>query len=755
MTDLRTIEEGALEHLQADEGRVEADLDAVAGEDLAEEEAPDRPPVRMAVAVAFPTLAAAIMAGGVFTGVSARVYAAVAGLLGVALAVGASRIRRPTLSNLAVFGGVFAIGLLMVVPSGLGNVFDLRQLVRDAAEQGDVLRPPVPFFGGWRAILGWLLGALGLISAWTAIVLRRPALGLLLPLPVAGIAAISVPESDQVASGIAVLVLFAIGLGVLSSASAVGEGDQRPPLSFELRRAARALPLVAGITVILYILSQSNFLFPDPRYDPAQEPQRPKTTPLSDAGNRVLFTVDSSVTGPWRTGSLDVYDDRDGSWRLPPFAESEVDEVPRSGIVDDELKAGAKATFSVGGLQGSILPGLPNLVGVVARGPKLAFDERNGNLRVLQGQVAPGLEYTVTAAALPTVEQLQRSVDVIPPELRKFTDIPEPPPAVVDLIAQAPKSSRWDTFDYLRTWVLDNVVAAGLGTPKDVPPERIQDMIGGSKEGSPFEIVAAQAMLARWIGLPSRIGYGFDGGEKIEGGRLEVRPRHGASFVEVWFPGFKWLPVIGTPRVARPTVGSDPSTQRQEAIILPSGDIQVTLQLPTVVAPRDQFRNNVQRVVLIVVPLLLLVALIYLLWPAAVKTVLRGRRRHYAEAAGPRARIALAYTEFRDHAIDFGFRHPDDTPLMFLSRFGHDDEHTELAWLVTRALWGDLTDEVAREHVVAAEELSRSLRRRLSQAQPVTMRLVASVSRLSLRHPYAPLLDIINLTRKEPELVPA
>jgi hypothetical protein len=520
-----------------------------------------------------------------------------------------------------------------------------------------------------------------------------------------------------------------------------------------LRRAARALPLIGGITVVLYVLSQTNFLFPDPRYDPAQEPQRPKTTPLSEAGDRVLFIVDSKISGPWRTGSLDVYDGRD--WRLPPFAESEVDEVRRNGILDRDLKAGAKATFSIAGLQGSIIPGLPNMVGVVARGPKLAYDDRSGNLRVLQGQVAPGLEYTVTAAALPTVEQLQRNVETIPREVQQFIRIPDPPPAVTDLIAQAPKTSKWDTFDYLRTYVLDNVVATGLGTPKSITAERVQDMLNGSKEGSPFEIVAAQAMLARWAGVPSRIGYGFDGGEKIEGGLLQVRPRHGSTFVEVWFPGFKWLPVIGTPRVAKPTVGTDPSTQRQEAIILPSEDIQVQLSLPTVIAPKDRFRSNVQRIILILLPIALLLGLAYVLWPAGVKAVFRARRRRFADRAGPRARVALAYTEFRDHATDFGFHYPDDTPLMFLDRFAEDDEHTELAWLVTRALWGDLATSLATEHAVAAEELSRALRRRLSQAQPYTMRAVSTVSRLSIRHPYAPLLDLVTLTTKEPVHAPA
>ena len=62
---------------------------------------------------------------------------------------------------------------------------------------------------------------------------------------------------------------------------------------------------------------------------------------------------------------------------------------------------------------------------------------------------------------------------------------------------------------------------------------------------------------------------------------------------------------------------------------------------------------------------------------------------------------------------------------MFLDRFVEDPDHTEFAWLVTRCLWGDLQDALTPDLVVGAEELSRSLRRRLAQAHPSTVRFVA------------------------------
>ena len=108
--------------------------------------------------------------------------------------------------------------------------------------------------------------------------------------------------------------------------------------------------------------------------------------------------------------------------------------------------------------------------------------------------------------------------------------------------------------------------------------------------------------------------------------------------------------------------------------------------------------------------------------------------------------MALAYAEWRDMGTDYGYRHDTDTPFMYLDRFVEDPEHTEFAWLVTRCLWGDLQGSLTAEHATMAEELARALRRRLAQAHPAPVRAIGVVSRLSLRHPYAP--ELTSFLRK-------
>lgn len=703
-------------------------------------------PVRLAVALALPTAAAGVMVGGVFRGVSPRPYAIVAGVAGVALATLVSRIRRPVAANALAVGGILVIGALMLVPVDPGLIGRIGDITRRAASDGDVLQPPVPFTAGWHVIVGWLMAIVGFAAGWVGLSLRRPSLGVLVPLPFAAIAGISVPEAQQIPSGVATLVLFAIGLALLSGEQTGDDAEARPPLAYELIKAVKAIPVVGVICVLLVFAAQSDLLFPDTIIDPAREPQRPRTVPITEVEDRALFEVAGGFSGPFRMGVLDVYEPSDGTWRLPPFAENRLARVPPDGVVNPDLTRGVQARFTIRGLGGAVLPGLPGTVGIVAeRIPStVSYDARAENIRLDDGQVEPGLTYTVVAAGRPKESDLRRVVFEVPPELEPFTRLPEAPPAVRELVeaAAAGTDNPWDRFLFLRNHVLENVVASGTGQPGPIPPARVQEILGQTLEANPYEIVALQAMLARWAGIPARIGYGFDCGrsacEEVAEGTLEVRPRNGASFPEVWFPRFGWLSITGTPRKAEPTVGSDPSTQQVDPAVAAVNEIAVQLFLPLETPPPSDLTRRVATALLAVLGLVAAVAAVYATWPGIRKARIRARRRAAARRDGPRARIALAYSEFRDLATDFGFRYDTDTPLQFLERFAPDDEHTELAWLVTRCLWGDLRDRLTDEDATAAEELSRSLRRRLAATQPATLRVVAALSRLSLRHPYSP-----------------
>jgi hypothetical protein len=138
-----------------------------------------------------------------------------------------------------------------------------------------------------------------------------------------------------------------------------------------------------------------------------------------------------------------------------------------------------------------------------------------------------------------------------------------------------------------------------------------------------------------------------------------------------------------------------------------------------------------------VAPFLLALLVAYLCAPMMARTLRRLRRDRWSEPLGPRGRIAVAYAELRDAATDLSIGDPFATPIEFLDHVQEDGEHRELAWLVTRALYGDLAYELTDEDALLAEEMANSLMRRLRQAQPMQARFVAALARASLVRPFS------------------
>src|SRR5436305_7238298 len=191
--------------------------------------------------------------------------------------------------------------------------------------------------------------------------------------------------------------------------------------------------------------------------------------------------------------------------------------------------------------------------------------------------------------------------------------MPAPPPAVRDLLAAAP-TDPWRRLDFVRSKLNQIVVATGAGAPGPVPPSKVQELLAGNHEGTPFEIVAAEAELARWAGIPARIGFGFDAGQK-EGNVTTLRPKNAAQFLEVWFNGYGWIPVISQPPKAKTSLNTD-KNQQFDPTIQPSEDVGVELVIPFQLESLVQLYQKVRNVVLTLLPYFIVLLLAFLVAPA-------------------------------------------------------------------------------------------------------------------------------------------
>ena len=459
-------------------------------------------------------------------------------------------------------------------------------------------------------------------------------------------------------------------------------------------------------------------------------PQKPPSPPPEP--DQVLFTVTSDNKGPWPVGVLDVYEDN--AFLLPSIDPKRLRDVPPGGVVAAKHGDTFEVTFHVNRIKGQTLLGAPNEVRIGGVGLHMQYDPRTQVVKLADKSVPRDFTYTVEAPVLPDAKVLAASPPPDPLIEREFTAMPPPPPGVQQLLTRADleAKNKFDRLQLVRTALYAKVVAAGGGSPVDVPPDKVDAMLAGG-EASPYEISAAEVMLARWAGLPARLGFGFYGGEAVGAGR-EFHPRHGAAWLETYFEGQGWVPIVGTPPRAKPSLSEE--NKKKEPEVRPTDELALTVYLPVQRPSLHQLYETVRYYAAFVVPLVLVLGLLVFAYPAALKAARSRRRARWASDRGLPARIVVTYAELRDRCIDLNIGVTHHTPLELVVDIEDDREHRKLAWLVTRSLWGDLARDLRVEDAEAAHEMARSVSRRLDREQSGLNRVLAWTSRASLRDPW-------------------
>lgn len=694
-------------------------------------------PLVTSLAVFLSTSAAGWMVGGIFQGFLPRLVGVLGALIGTGAVALSFWSRRPSVVQYLGIAAAVAAGVLLVLPDAQGGSANLPSLVVEALRTGGLSSPPVPFDPGWRFILVVLMAMLGGGAASLSIALRQPKLGIFLPVPLVFAAALVQPPATAV-------YLTAIGIVLIPAALTVSHGvelarDGSTSGRFETRRLARSAGFLVAMMAALVVLGQLGLLAPSSQPSQIVPPQRPQQPPPQ--ADRPLFTVESPRQLTWRLGVLDVYDGR--GWLLPPYDPAGLLRFREQGgvrVPDQPDRptppASAKtltALFTVSDIAGHTLPTVAGLTAVGGGGDDLRLEPRSETLRLPDMRVPRGFSYSVVATLPPGGAQLAAAAPP-GPDMREFQEVPSAPPEVGLLLAKAP-APLYDRLQFVRNAYYKNVVAAGGGKPVDVPPSRVVEMLAG-KEASPYEITAGEVLLARWAGVPARIGFGYYGGQKVAGNpkALEVRPRNGATWLEAHFEGQGWVPFVGIPPKAKGSLSEN--EKKKNPAVAASANLALATYIPVRVTTVRLFFEVARYWLVRAVPLVLAIALLLWLYPGALKALRGVRRRRWARARGPIGALLVSYAEFRDAAYDLNVGVISESPLEFLRAVTRDPEHEELAWLVTRALWGDLRRDVRAADAHVAEQMARHLTRRLRRAQTPTTRVLAVAARASLRNPY-------------------
>lgn len=731
--------------VEAPERPLKEDLDVEEGQE--DQERPpsggeSRPasPFLTCVAVFLSVAGAGWMAAGIFHGALPRAIAILGALIGVGGVAYSYRTRYPSAIQYATLPFALVIGALIVLPDVRGGSTSLPGLVSEALRSGGLGQPPIAFDPGWRFITVVLFAIVGAAASSLSIALNRPKVGVFLPVPLMfGAALIQPDEQTLTTSGIALVLLIgalAVSYGIDLAREGATSGK------FEIRRFMRGGAVAAVLMAALVFLSQVGFLFPEQQRDEVIPPKRPDPPPPQ--ADRVLFTVTSNRPGPWRLGVLDVYDGK--AWLLPPYDTKRFTEIPEEGEISEtpsEIKSNPEtgqemkftANFLIKDIQGHVVPNVANPNVIETSGFSIRYDPRTQMFRLPAKRATDGMAYRVDSPAPPSGEEL---AEAPPPSdvMSEFLEVPPAPGEVETLLIEAPQTNAWDRLQYLRNAFYQKVVAAGSGNPVDVPPSRVSEMLAGG-EATPFEITAAEGLLARWAGVPSRIGYGFYSGDRPDpaGQVFEIHPRHGSTWLEAYFEGHGWVAIVGVPPRAKGSLSE--ADRKEEQTVRPTEELSLIVYVPVRLETITLLYEVVRYWVKAVAPFVAGGFLVLAFYPGSLKVIRRVRRRRSASALGPRAKVITAYAEFRDVANDLNLGDSVETPLEFTQAIAPDEEHEELAWLVTRSVWGDLTRDLQPEDAEAAEVMATSVMRRLRRGQPVITRVLGFASRASLRDPYS------------------
>ncbi|MDQ1446079.1 MAG: hypothetical protein QOI20_2543, partial [Acidimicrobiaceae bacterium] len=581
--------------------------------------------------------AAGWMAGGVFTGLTARLVGVLAALLGAGMVWLSYRTRIPVVVQFLIMPVAVVLGGVLIAPDATGGTANLPSLVVEALKAGGLTSPPIPFDPGWRFLLVILLTSIAVTGASAALATDRPVLAVVIPAPLVVAAMLVQPPAAELVSVIVSLVLMVAALAVAFGADLAGQGATGG--AFEVRRFAKAGAMLAGLVALLVVVSQSGLLYPDQQDTTVIPPRKPETPPPSR--DRVIFTVRTNISLPWRMGVLDVY--QDNAWLTPPFDPKRFLDVPDSGQVPGGPAETApdkrlKVEFAITDLEGRVVPTVAGAIDIAGRPDGTQVDPRTQALRTLGTRLSAGTSYEVTVPPVPTGAALTKAGDP-PAAVRQFLDAPPAPPEVTALLADAP-ANPFARLQFVRRAYFAKVVAAGAGNPIDVPPSRVVEMLQG-KEASPYEITAGEALLARWAGVPARIGYGWYGGQPTKDARtVEIRPRNGATWLEVYFDGSGWVPIVGTPPRAKSSLR--PGQRNNDPSVRPTDELALVVYAPVKLRSYQLAYVLVRYYAARALPLVAIGVLLVLFYPGLVKLARRSARRRAARRLGPQARIAAS-----------------------------------------------------------------------------------------------------------------
>lgn len=473
---------------------------------------------------------------------------------------------------------LYAPGTTWLVLPTLDTITDISSDLAAARESIAVQEVPAVAVPELTQLLVMSIGLIALVSDELATGLRVPALSGTGPLAVLTIAPLVRRDDPQV------LVYLLTGLAfllVLWTGARIGSGGRAGPTTRVRataggRNAGLALGLAAAAVAAMVVLPTvtpgltSRDLAEQGDGTPFASTYATGVDPTIQLG-RDLRRSDPVLSLTYSTSSeeglylkmVNLSDFSGGTWEP---------EAPYDGISYEGQEFGTppglapevpvtdvSTTVSIAGLRSDWLP-LPY--------PSQQVDSLSGNWLItpntftitdLQGDTR-GINYQATSLAVaPTAEQLATAGATVPDSLAGYLGLPPDLPPVIAQEASTITAGAATNYDravalqeYFRSGEFRYSLAAPASNGYDGSNAEMIAAFLDKKEGYCVHFSAAMAVMARTLGIPSRIAVGYAPGQTADSTAdgqpvYEVYTDQLHAWPELYFEGIGWLPFEPTP----------------------------------------------------------------------------------------------------------------------------------------------------------------------------------------------------------------
>lgn len=504
-----------------------------------------------------------------------------------------------------------------------------------------------------------------------------PALGVF---AVALVLGVDGPGSNRLLAAVAVVLIVALIL-VRSEGEASGAG---------WRPFALGLPAAAGLGALALLAGPFVPVSADP-YNPREQVQAPppqqrdSVSPLDRVAgwllspDEVLFTVRAAKPEVWRLAVLDRFDGV--TWSSTAHFVPTGSRVPAGPEPGDRRDVAQQVT--VRELPGIWVPAAdrPRVVedlGVVV-------DPSSGALAAGQ-PLRSGQTYRVTSAIRNwSADDLAVASVAQDTEAQAARELPwgpgaqKPPVQLAEFRAFArratggalsPIQQAAQLAEFLKRYGQYDITA-----PPGHGYRQLDYFLGEGKHGTPEHYATAYAVLARTLGLPTRVMVGFRGG-RIAGDAREIRSGDVMVWPEVKFAKLGWVPFNPTPQRAGASKDSDSvavgETQQKleqaqkNAASQQQGSGPGTSNQPATPRKAAVAKDEPTPMWVYAVVLLGLLVVAYVLAVFAMPALRRRQRR----SGSPAARIAGAWHQALEHLADVGLATARTLTAHEVARFG-------------------------------------------------------------------------------------